>query len=63
MLFRPQKDYYLFLIVILQGGSTNQDFKGFMIQGRVQADNSPVGTFHAGNNYQRQCSRNVSFIF
>jgi len=32
-----------------------------MIQGRVQADDSPAGTFHAGNNYQRQCNRNVSF--
>jgi len=54
---------YFFLIVILRGGSTNQDFKGFMIQGRVQADDSPVGLFRARGSYNRQCNGNVSFIF
>jgi len=52
----------LVLIVILRGGSTNQDFKGFMIQGRVRADDSPAGTFGSGTNYQSRCSGNVSLF-
>ena len=49
-------------IVILQGGSSNPDFKGFMIQGRTKADNSPVGTFNDTDktDYQTQCSGEVS---
>ena len=31
-----------------------------MIQGRVRADDSPAGTFGSDNNYQPQCSGNVS---
>lgn len=49
------------LVVILRGGSINKDFKGFMIQGRVRADNSPAGTFGSGTDYKSLCSKNVSF--
>jgi len=34
-----------------------------MIQGRVRADDSPAGFFRPRNSYNRQCHRNVSFIF
>ena len=48
------------LIVTLRGSPANQNFRGFMIQGRVRADESPAGTFGSGTNYQPQCSGNVS---
>ena len=49
--------------VVLQGGTTNIDFRGFMIQGRVMADDSPAGTFDDGSatDYQVQCNQDVSF--
>ena len=52
------------IIVILQGGTTNTDFKGFMIQGRVcgRSDYSPVGKFIAGYDYRPTCYNNVSRI-
>jgi len=34
-----------------------------MIQGRVRADDSPVGFFRPRSNYNCQCDGNVSFIF
>jgi len=44
-------------LVILFGGQNNTNFKGFMIQGRVVADDSPVGTFIASEPiYQLQCT-------
>ena len=51
------------LLVILQGGTTNTDFKGFMIQGIVCGRNDylPVGKFIAGYGYQPTCYNNVSF--
>ena len=52
------------VIVTLRGGSTNVDFRGFMIQGRLLADNStPTGTFFTSPNnpyYQTQCDMDVS---
>ncbi|XP_065918054.1 uncharacterized protein [Dysidea avara] len=41
----------------LLGSSSNMDFKGFMIQGRARADDSPVGSFDATGrtDYQPQC--------
>ena len=45
---------------MLQGTPENRNFKGFMIQGRVCADDSPLGTFGSGTKYQPQCSGNVS---
>ena len=38
------------------------DFRGFMIQGRSRADDSPVGSFDATgrSDYQPQCSGDVS---
>jgi len=42
------------------GGENNTDFKGFMIQGRVLADDSHTGTFAvSGANYKTQCDDNV----
>jgi len=42
------------------GGENNTDFRGFMIQGRVLADDSCTGTFAvSGTNYQTQCDNNV----
>ena len=49
-------------IVILQGSSSNMDFRGFMIQGRVRADDLPVGTFGNGTNHRYACDGNVSFV-
>jgi len=52
------------VIVTLRGGSTNVDFRGFMIQGRLLADNSTTtGTFFTSPNnpyYQTQCDMDVS---
>jgi len=54
----------LSLIVILRGG-TDPNFRGFMIQARRVADNSPVGFFDAtdGVNYQEVCDSDVSEIY
>ena len=50
--------------VVLRGGTTNADFRGFMIQGRVMADDSPVGTFDddGATDYQVQCNQDVSLL-
>ena len=48
------------LIVTLRGSPANRNFRGFMIQGRVRADDSPAGTFGSASNYQPRCSGNVS---
>jgi len=41
----------------MEGGATNTDFRGFLIQARLAADDSRVGTFAAsGTNYQSACS-------
>jgi len=46
--------------VTMLGVENNTDFRGFMIQGRVVADNSHTGTFAvSGINYQAQCDSNV----
>ena len=50
------------LIVKLQGSPTNLNFRGFMIQGRLRVDDSPVGKFGSGVDYKPQCSGNVSLI-
>ena len=47
------------LKVILRGGSDNVDFRGFMIQGRMKADDSVVGNFVVGSKYQTQCDKGV----
>ncbi|XP_065899959.1 putative defense protein [Dysidea avara] len=48
--------------IVLQGGTTNIDFRGFMIQGRVMADDSPAGTFDDGSatDYQVQCNQDTA---
>ena len=53
-------DLYCVLIVRLRGSQANRNYRGFMIQGRVRADDSPAGTFGSGTNYQPQCSGDVS---
>lgn len=46
--------------VTMRGGPNDGNFKGFMIQGRVEADNYPTGTFAKfGTNFKSQCSDNV----
>ena len=48
--------FSLFFKVILRGGPDNVDFKGFMIQGRMKADDSTVGNFvKEESDYQTQC--------
>ena len=50
--------------VELSGTDNNEDFRGFLIQGRLAADGStPAGTFLIGNsdtNQQALCTGNVS---
>ena len=44
----------------MRGGPSDGNFKGFMIQGRVEANDSPTGTFAKfGTNFKSQCSGNV----
>ena len=56
----------MFLTVTLEGGTTNMDYRGFMIQGRLLADGTtPVGTFSnptSDPDYQTQCTDDVSYI-
>jgi len=50
-------------VVILQVQMTNVTLKGFLIQARICADDTPVGSFirpSVGNVYQQLCSGNVS---
>ena len=49
--------------VTLLGGTDNPDFRGFMIQGRVLADDSPTGQFtgEAGVS-QPQCADDVRIL-
>ena len=58
--------YYIFLsrhclyTVTMRGGPNDSNFRGFMIQGRLVADDSPTGTFaDFGTNFQSQCNNNV----
>ncbi|XP_065907242.1 putative defense protein Hdd11-like [Dysidea avara] len=46
---------------IIMGPTTGTTFKGFMIQARRMADNSPVGMFaFDGLNFKAQCTGNTS---
>ena len=45
--------------VMLSGGTTNTDFRGFIIQASTMADDSPVGEFMIGSNSRPQCTSNV----
>ena len=63
MLIYQLNCYWTFLAVVLRGSSSNRDFKGFLVQGRVRASDSPAGSFGSGNNYQSQCTGNVSLVF
>ena len=59
-----QAHWYTSPIVTLQGGPTNVDYRGFMIQRRLAADGSiPVGAVSnpsSDPDYQTQCNSNVS---
>ena len=46
-------------LVILRSSSSHPNFRGFLIQGRVRADDSSAGSFGSGTNYKSQCG-NVS---
>ena len=52
----------IYLIVYLQSeNDTSYSFKGFMIQARAVADDSPAGYFTDNTTeYQPQCDNNVS---
>jgi len=44
----------------MRGGGGSGNFRGFMIQGRAAADDSPTGTFaEFGTNFQSQCDNDV----
>ena len=56
------KLYVYYCTVRMVGGEDR--FKGFMIQGRIVADDSPTGTFAvSGVNYQAQCENNVRHFY
>ena len=42
--------------VVLSGGTMSPDFRGFIIQARRVADDSPVGLFVDGDDYQPLCT-------
>lgn len=54
---------FYYHIVLLYAGTTDPDFRGFVIQARTMADGSAVGTFTVGNGVTDQrtaCTDNVS---
>ena len=55
---------YFYYTVILSGSSSNPNFRGFLIQGRVVADGTTAaGTFVVNENNQRTACRNVSVSY
>ena len=53
----------LFSIVTLRStDATYPNFRGFMIEGRMMADDSPTGSFVSGTNSQPVCTSDVSYI-
>ena len=50
-------DYACFSAVVLSGSSSDADFRGFLVQGRVVADGNTMGTFtDNGDDQQVVCS-------
>ena len=46
---------------MLSGTANDTNFRGFLVQGRTMADNSPIGTFtNNGGDQQLVCEENVS---
>ena len=46
---------------MLSGTATNENFRGFLVQGRVMADETPTGTFtDSGDNQELVCNGGVS---
>ena len=54
--------HLIFSAVTLSGSSDNADFLGFLVQGRVMADDTtPAGTFTENSNDQQTvCTDDVS---
>ena len=53
--------FILSVTVVLSGTSSNTNFKGFLVQGRMMADGTAVGRFVVTGNDQRiTCSDKVS---
>ena len=63
-MYRHYNDVILFFsVVILSGSATNANFRGFLIQGRVMADDTATGTFTDNDDDQQLvCNGDVSFI-
>ena len=54
------KEYLNCLFVVIMGLTFGVSFKGFMIQARKAADDSPVGMFASDSpNFKAQCNGNV----
>ena len=54
----------IYYTVMLSGSSSNQRFRGFLIQGRIVADGTTTaGTFVVNGNNQRTACRNVSVSY
>ena len=54
---------YLFTPVTLSGGTDNPDFRGFMIQGKVDdGTDSPAGAFTGGGESRTECN-GVSYAY
>jgi len=50
-----------YIYAVTMRGESDPTFRGFMIQGRVVADDSRTGTFPpSGTNYRAECDNNVS---
>ena len=57
--------YYVLIVYLESDNETGYSFRGFMIQARAVADDSPVGYFISNGTeyedyYQPQCDNNVS---
>jgi len=53
---------FFYPVTLLGGTNINPDFRGFMIQGRVFADDSPTGQFTGETGVsQQQCADDVSY--
>ncbi|XP_065907202.1 putative defense protein [Dysidea avara] len=56
-IYNPGRTY----TITMRGGPNDSNFRGFMIQGRLVADDSPTGTFaDFGTNFQSQCNNNTA---
>ena len=55
---------YIVTLRALVGTDSSEEFLGFMIQGRIVADNSPVGTWQVqASNARSLCNGEVSYSY